>query len=170
MSFQEKPVVSIISLKKEKMNTQTAPPSGKSSILQGETWCSARMRAMVISAQANPPMPRCAHLSSPQSEKRPLKKFSILFIYYAVVWLSSICSDACFSAIAASCSFFILSASSIVMSFQFSALSVDASHISSEKIRSFTSTSALYVSRQPSLGLNILTSTCLIFVSINSWF
>ena len=34
MSFQQKPVVSISSLKKEKMNTQTAPPSGKSSITQ----------------------------------------------------------------------------------------------------------------------------------------
>ena len=80
MSFQQKPVVSIISLKKEKMNTHIAPPSGKSSILQGETWCSARIIAIVISAQASPPMPRCAHLSIPQSEKRPLKKSSIFFI------------------------------------------------------------------------------------------
>ena len=57
-----------------------APPSGKSSILQCGIWCAWSIMAMVISAQASPPMPRCAHLSVPRPEKRPLKKFSILFI------------------------------------------------------------------------------------------
>ena len=44
----------------------------------------ARMRAMVIIAQMSPPMPRCAHLSSPQPDKRPLKNSSILAIVQTI--------------------------------------------------------------------------------------